>query len=164
MLNAKPLKLPMDSHLKLTADKGDIISDPSLYQRLLGKLIYLFITRPDIAFSGILLASSSVATLTAYCDNDWAGCPMTRRSTTGCCIFLGDSPISWKAKKQHVTAKFSAEAEYRAMALTTCEVTWLTTLLQDLGLKNLPPTVSNVTIKFLLLLLLILFYMNALNM
>ncbi|XP_021757500.1 uncharacterized protein LOC110722542 [Chenopodium quinoa] len=163
----------MDSHLKLTADKGDALPDPSLYQRLLGRLIYLTITRPDIAFSvqilaqfmhqptivhlqdakrllrylvgtisqGILLASSSAATLTTYCDSDWAGCPMTRRSTTGYCIFLGDSPISWKVKKQYVTAKSSAEAEYRAMALTNCEVTWLTTLLKDLGLKNLPPTV-----------------------
>lgn len=45
-----------------------------------------------------------------------------------------------KLKKQPVVARSSVEAEYRGMALTTCEVTWLTALLKDLGLKNLPPT------------------------
>lgn len=89
---------------------------------------------------GILLASSSAAILTAYCDSDWASCPITRKSTTGYCILLGDSPISWKAKKQQVVARSSAEAEYRAMALTTCEVLWLSALLKDLGIKNLPAT------------------------
>lgn len=173
MLRARPLQLPMDTHLKLTQDKGEVLSDPTPYQRLVGRLIYLTITRPDIAFTvqlltqfmqrpttvhmqtakrllrylvgsisqGILLASSSAAQLTAYCDSDWASCPITRRSTTGYCIFLGQSPISWKAKKQHVVARSSAEAEYRSMALTTCEVTWLSALLKDIGIKNLPPTI-----------------------
>lgn len=51
MLHVKPLNLPMDIKLELTAELGDPLPDPSSYQRLVGKLIYLTITRPDIAFS-----------------------------------------------------------------------------------------------------------------
>lgn len=88
---------------------------------------------------GILLAKDSAVDLTTYCDSDWASCPMTRRSTTGYCIMLGDSPLSGKSKKQAVVSCSSAKAEYRAMALTCCEVTWLVELLKDLGLKDLGP-------------------------
>lgn len=177
--NARPYKLPMDPHVKLQADMGTPLLDQEVYRRLIGKLIYLTITRPDICFTvqllsqfmqnptsvhmqaakhllryllsapgqGILLASSSAAQLTAYCDSDWASCPMTRRSTTGYCILLGQSPISWKSKKQGVVSRSSAEAEYRAMALTCCEVTWLVALLKDLGISNLGPVDLSVTIK-----------------
>ncbi|GKB84161.1 retrovirus-related pol polyprotein from transposon TNT 1-94 [Tanacetum coccineum] len=47
---------------------------------------------------GILHAHHFKVHLTAYCEIDWASCPMTRRSRTGYCILLGDSPISWKSK------------------------------------------------------------------
>lgn len=173
LTNATPLKLPLDSHLKLTPDKGDALPDPHPYQKLLGKLIYLTVTRPDLSYlvhilaqfmhkpttvhmqvakrllrylvgnpgQGVLLASTSAAQLTAYCDSDWASCPHSRKSTTGYCILLGSSPISWKTKKQTVVARSTAEAEYRALALTSCEVTWLAALLKDMGLHNLPPTI-----------------------
>lgn len=86
---------------------------------------------------GILMAHSSSAQLTAFCDADWVSCPMSRRLTTGYCILLGKSPISWKSKKQPVVATSTAEVEYRSIALIVCEVTWLVSLLQDLGLQKL---------------------------
>uniref|UniRef100_A0A803KNI4 Reverse transcriptase Ty1/copia-type domain-containing protein n=1 Tax=Chenopodium quinoa TaxID=63459 RepID=A0A803KNI4_CHEQI len=51
MVNVRPLKLPMDPHLKLTAEGGSILRDPEPYQKLVGKLIYLTITRPDISLT-----------------------------------------------------------------------------------------------------------------
>jgi len=87
---------------------------------------------------GILLASDSAAHLYAYCDSDWGGCPNSRKSTAGYAIQLGKSLISWRSKKQKVVARSSAEAEYRAMAVACCEISWLLSLLKDL---TVPPNV-----------------------
>jgi len=83
-----------------------------------------------------LLSASSNLELIAYCDSDWASCPDTRRSVTGYCVLLGQSLISWKSKKQRIVSRFSAEVEYRAMAATVSELTWLRFLLFDLHIKH----------------------------
>lgn len=92
-------------------------------------------------FQGLHFSSKSNLTLRAYSDSNWAGDVTDFRSTTRFCIFLGDSLISWKSKKQTVVARSSAEAEYRALAHTTSEVLWLRWLLHDMGVI-LPPCTS----------------------
>lgn len=37
---------------------------------------------------GLNYSDSLGFSITAYSDNDWATCPNTRKSVTGCCIFL----------------------------------------------------------------------------
>lgn len=57
---------------------------------------------------------------------------MTRHSIIGYFIMLGDSPVSWRTKKQTIVAGSSAEAEYKSMAHTTCEILWSLSLLKSL--------------------------------
>ena len=56
------------------------------------------------------------------------------------CVFLGSSLIAWKTKKQTAVSRSSAEAELRAMAAVTTEVTWLQWLLEDFGVMASTPT------------------------
>jgi hypothetical protein len=57
MLDCKPTKTPLDSKLQLTLD-GDSFDQPQLYQKLVGKLIYLTITRPNLSHLVVLLVNS----------------------------------------------------------------------------------------------------------
>ncbi|XP_035545443.1 uncharacterized mitochondrial protein AtMg00810-like [Juglans regia] len=51
LLAAKTILFPMDTHVKLSKDEGDLVDDISGYRRLIGRLIYLTHTRPDITFA-----------------------------------------------------------------------------------------------------------------
>ena len=170
MIDCKPARTPLDSKLKLDLE-GEPLSNISHYQRLVGKLIYLTITRPDITYAvslvsqfmhapteahlnvvkrilrylkgsigrGIIMKNNGHTQIMAYTDADWAGNAIDRKSTTGYCTFVGGNIVTWKSKKQNVIARSSAEAEYRAMASTACELIWLKSLISDLGfLSNKP--------------------------
>ncbi|GKD49846.1 ribonuclease H-like domain-containing protein, partial [Tanacetum coccineum] len=81
---------------------------------------------------GLQLHISSTSQLTAFTDADWAGCPITRRSTFGYCVFLGDNPLSWSAKRQVTLFCSSAEAEYHGVANVVAEAAWIQNLLLEL--------------------------------
>ncbi|GJV25884.1 ribonuclease H-like domain-containing protein [Tanacetum coccineum] len=65
---------------------------------------------------GLHLFRSTTSHLIAYSDADWAGCPATRRSTSGYCIFLGDNLLTWSSKRRDTLSRSSAEAEYHGVA------------------------------------------------
>uniref|UniRef100_A0ACD5T832 Uncharacterized protein n=1 Tax=Avena sativa TaxID=4498 RepID=A0ACD5T832_AVESA len=81
---------------------------------------------------GLQLHRRSSHELVAYSDADWAGCPDTRKSTSGFGVFLGDNLVSWASKRQNTVSRSSAEAEYHAVANVVAESCWLRQLLQEL--------------------------------
>jgi hypothetical protein len=83
--------------------------------------------------SGLQIGTGPMDSLTAYYDADRAGWPDSRRSTSGYCVYLGDTLVSWSSKRQTTVSRSSAEAEYRAVA-HVAECCWIRQLLQELHL------------------------------
>ncbi|GJZ37534.1 ribonuclease H-like domain-containing protein, partial [Tanacetum coccineum] len=81
---------------------------------------------------GLQLHVSSTSQLTAFTDADWAGCPVTHKSTSGYCVFLGDNLLSWSVKRQVTLSRSITEAEYHGVANVVAEVAWIRNLLLEL--------------------------------
>ncbi|GJU53818.1 ribonuclease H-like domain-containing protein [Tanacetum coccineum] len=125
MLTCNPCRTPVDTDSKLAAaDPQEPYS--SALKRSLRRYIRGTLT------SGLQLYSSTTSSLVAYSDADWAGCPTTRRSTSGYCVFLGNNLLSWSSKRQFTLSRSSAEAEYRGVANAVAETCWLRNLLREL--------------------------------
>ncbi|GJX16315.1 ribonuclease H-like domain-containing protein [Tanacetum coccineum] len=128
MQNCNPCRTPVGTESKLGSD-GDPVSDPTLYRSLAGALQYITL-RPQISYCCPTSLSVIIYySVTAYTDADWARCPVTRRSTSGYCVFLGDNLLSWFAKCQVTLSRSSAEAEYRGVANVVAETGWIRNLL-----------------------------------
>ncbi|GKA20629.1 ribonuclease H-like domain-containing protein [Tanacetum coccineum] len=118
--NCNPCKTPVDTESKLGSD-GDPVSDPTLYQSLAGALhvfCAMFVGLLTMDFS---LYVSSTSQLTAYTDADWAGCPVTRRSTSGYCVFLGDNLLSWSANRQVTCLVLVMRQYYQSLRIVVAE-------------------------------------------
>lgn len=126
LLASKPSPLLMKPNLQLSKDDGELFDDLTFYRKLVGKLLYLINTRPDLSYSikllsqfmdarqlphyhaiikvliylkgtlgqGLFFLVSSKLEIVAYSDANWVNCPDTRHSTTGFCVFIGNSLVS----------------------------------------------------------------------
>ncbi|GJX83874.1 hypothetical protein Tco_0333355 [Tanacetum coccineum] len=86
---------------------------------------------------GIHIARTFGMFLNASTDANWAKCIVTRKSVTRYYVFLNNSLVSWKSKKQNTLSKSSTKAEYRALASVTSEVIWILNFLKDLQIEKL---------------------------
>nr|GEW83783.1 putative Gag-polypeptide of LTR copia-type [Tanacetum cinerariifolium] len=92
---------------------------------------------------GITFRESDNSDLRVFVDSDWAKCKITRRFISGYYVFLGNSLVSLKSKKQAVVSRSSTKAEYRAMCNVCCEVLWIRKVLTDLQVNiSLPVEMS----------------------
>nr|GEX67860.1 retrovirus-related Pol polyprotein from transposon TNT 1-94 [Tanacetum cinerariifolium] len=105
MEKGQSIGTPMATKPKLDADLSGNPVDQTDNRSKIGSLMYLTSSRPYIVFG-----------LTAFLDDDHAGCIDTRKITSGGIQFLGDKLVSWMSKKQDCTTMSSAEAEYVALS------------------------------------------------
>lgn len=85
---------------------------------------------------GLFFQSSSSLHLKSFCDLDLYALSWHTMISQGYCIFVEDSLISWKSKKQVIISRSSAEAKHHSMASTSCEMTWLLSLLADMHINH----------------------------
>ena len=122
----KPAETLMSTSAKMDADDKDKSVDIKKYRGMIGSLLYLTASRPNIIFSVYLCAHFQWNTkeshlsvvkrifrylsnlrfpkdthmdLISYTDADFVGCKIDRKSTSGSCYFLGSSLVSWSSKK-----------------------------------------------------------------
>ncbi|GKC26687.1 retrovirus-related pol polyprotein from transposon TNT 1-94 [Tanacetum coccineum] len=115
-----PVDVPMVERLKLDEDPNKTLVDPTRYRGMVGSLMYLTASRPDLVFVVCMCARHQETgfDLTAFVDADHAGCQDSRKSTSGSAQFLGEKLVSWSSKKQKCTAISITEAEYSATTLS----------------------------------------------
>nr|GEU30426.1 hypothetical protein [Tanacetum cinerariifolium] len=138
-----PVDTPMVEKSKLDENKEGKAVDPSHYHGMIGTLLYLTASRPDLQFEICMCARyqarptekhDSFVALTAFADADHAGCQDTRRSTFGSVQFLGERLISWSSKRKKSTVISSMEAEYIALSGCCAQILWMRSQLSDYGL------------------------------
>ncbi|XP_019171978.1 PREDICTED: uncharacterized protein LOC109167417 [Ipomoea nil] len=150
MSDCKPHATPASIFRVESSD--ELYENPTQYRSLAGALQYLTITRPDLSYAVNHSVSSCTysptvghwellkrilryfkATVSLGYDSDWAGCSVDRKSTSGFAVFCVLNLVSWVCHKQRTVARLCIEAEYKALADVSAEVTWIVSLLQEIG-------------------------------
>ncbi|GJW46418.1 hypothetical protein Tco_0078064 [Tanacetum coccineum] len=101
---------PMETNKALIKDKDGEDVDVHLYRSMIGSLMYLTSSRPDIMYLkgrpklGLCYPKDSPFILEAFSDSDYAGASLDRKSTTGGCQFLG-------SRYEHVATNLVSQLE-----------------------------------------------------
>ncbi|GKC15609.1 putative ribonuclease H-like domain-containing protein, partial [Tanacetum coccineum] len=115
--DVKTASTPMKTQKPLLKDEDGEEVDVHLYRSMIGSLMYLTSSRPDIIYLkglpklGLWYPKDLSFDLVAYTDSDYDGASLDKKSTIGGCQFLGCRLISWQCKKQTVVANSTTEAE-----------------------------------------------------
>nr|GEU39260.1 putative ribonuclease H-like domain-containing protein [Tanacetum cinerariifolium] len=131
LTKGKSASTPIDIEKPLLKDPDGDDVDVHIYISMIGSLMYLTLSRPDIMF--VVYACDLPFDLVAYSDGDYAGASQDRKSTTGGCQFLRSRLISWQCKKQTVVATSSTKAEFVAGASCYAQVLWIQNQMLDYG-------------------------------
>ncbi|RVW92973.1 Retrovirus-related Pol polyprotein from transposon RE1 [Vitis vinifera] len=132
MLGCKPAETPIELNVKLQPTKAKNVKDRDCYHRLVGRLIYLSHTRPDIAFSVTMVSQFMHAPRPEHFEVVYRILRYLKGTP-------GGNLVMWRSKKQNVIAISSAEAEFRVVAHGICEIMWIRRLLEELKMTGSSP-------------------------
>ncbi|GJR27776.1 putative ribonuclease H-like domain-containing protein [Tanacetum coccineum] len=131
--SVKTASTPIETQKSLTKDEEAVDVDVHLYRSMIGSLMYLTASRPDIMFAVCACSRVSSFDLEVYSDSDYVGVNLDRKSTTGGYQFLGRRLISWQCKKRTIVATSTTEAKYVAAANCCGKVLWIQNQMLDYG-------------------------------
>ncbi|GJU10909.1 putative ribonuclease H-like domain-containing protein [Tanacetum coccineum] len=123
-IDVKTASTPIETQKPLLKDEDGEKVDVHLYRSMIGSLMYLTSSRPDIMFAVCACARYQVNPKVSHLHavkrifSDYAGASLDRKSTTGGFQFLRCRLISWQCKKQSVVANSTTKAEY--VATSSC--------------------------------------------
>nr|GFA30517.1 hypothetical protein [Tanacetum cinerariifolium] len=131
-----PLDTPMVEKSKLDDDKDGKTVDPSHYRGMIGTLLYLTASRPDLQFAICMCARYQVRPTEKHVHSVKRIFRYLRGTVNrGLCVqFLGERLISWSSKRQKSAAISSTEAEYIALSGCCAQILWMRSQLSDYGL------------------------------
>ncbi|GKV32349.1 hypothetical protein SLEP1_g40963 [Rubroshorea leprosula] len=136
MKNCNSVTTPVDKGVKLVKDPGDRSMDNKLYKQIVGSLMYLTTTRPNI-MNGILdYSKGDQIDLAGFIDSDYAGDLDDKKSTFGFVFMLGSAAISWSSKKQPIVTLSTTEVEYVVATSCACQAIWLRRIMEELELNQ----------------------------
>ncbi|GKB64453.1 retrovirus-related pol polyprotein from transposon TNT 1-94 [Tanacetum coccineum] len=120
----EPANTPMVEKFKLDEDPQGKAIDRTGYSGMIGTLMYLTSSRPDLIFVVCI----------SFADADHAGCQDTRKSTSGSMQMLGERLASWSSKKPKSMAISSTKAEYIALSGCFAQILLMRSQLTNYGL------------------------------
>ncbi|GJR09126.1 retrovirus-related pol polyprotein from transposon TNT 1-94 [Tanacetum coccineum] len=127
--------IPIDAKAKYTPTDGDPLPDLSFYRTIVGSLVYLTVTRPNISYAVHIMSQFVSAPTTVH----WAAVLHILRYLRGTqfqtLLFPSTSALDLRAYCDSDWAGDVVSPEYRAMAVTTSEIVWLRWLLSDMGVR-----------------------------
>nr|GEZ68804.1 retrovirus-related Pol polyprotein from transposon TNT 1-94 [Tanacetum cinerariifolium] len=123
MESCDPVGTPMEIKDKHDLDQNGTPVNATKYRSMIGALMYLTSSRPDIVHATCLCARYQAKPTEKHLKEvkrifhpDYVGCKDTFKSTSGGAQFLGEKLVSWSSRKQDCTALSIAKAEYVSLS------------------------------------------------
>lgn len=111
---------------------NQFLSTPKMQHWLACKRLLRYL-KQTVGLGLLFSPSPNDLSLLVYTNADHVGCKVTRRSTSGLCVYFDCNLVVWGSRKQTVVARSVGEAEHRAIAQGVIELLWLKQSFSKLG-------------------------------